>query len=69
LEEKAALPEAFNLRLSEPETQYVIYMMEKYGEDYKVLLALHELYMALRRYEINPIILVLLSHDLNFCLK
>ncbi|KAF6021524.1 NOP16 [Bugula neritina] len=37
LEEKAALPEAFNLRLSEPETQYAIYMMEKYGEDYKAM--------------------------------
>jgi len=37
LEEKAAIPEAFKLKLSEPATQYAIYMLEKYGDDYKAM--------------------------------
>ncbi|XP_067936716.1 nucleolar protein 16-like isoform X2 [Watersipora subatra] len=37
LEYKASLPENVKLRLSEPDTQYVIYMMENYGEDYKAM--------------------------------
>jgi len=37
LEERAAaIPSDERARLSEPEAQYAIYMMEKYDDDYKV---------------------------------
>ena len=36
LEEEANLPQPKTLKLSDPESEYCIYMMEKYGEDYKV---------------------------------
>ncbi|XP_060068250.1 uncharacterized protein LOC132548399 [Ylistrum balloti] len=37
LEAEANIPQRRRLRLSEPETRYCIYMMEKYGEDYKAM--------------------------------
>lgn len=37
LEAEANIPQKRRLRLSEPETRYCIYMMEKYGEDYKAM--------------------------------
>ena len=36
LERQANLPQERRLRLSNPDVQYAIYMIEKYGEDYKV---------------------------------
>ena len=37
MEAEASLPEMKVLTLSEPEVRYCTYMMDKYGEDYKVL--------------------------------
>ncbi|KAK3597767.1 hypothetical protein CHS0354_006125 [Potamilus streckersoni] len=37
LEDQAGLSPAKTLRLSEPDVQYCIYMMEKYGDDYKAM--------------------------------
>ena len=36
LEAEANAPQAKRLMLSEPEVNFCIHMMEKYGEDYKV---------------------------------
>ncbi len=36
LEEEANHPQERRLKYSDPEVRYCIYMMEKYGEDYKV---------------------------------
>ena len=38
LEREANAPQPKRFRLSEPDVRYCIYMMEKYGEDYKVSL-------------------------------
>ncbi|XP_013385162.1 nucleolar protein 16 [Lingula anatina] len=37
LEEQASIPQPRKVRLSQPEVKYCIYMMEKYGEDYKAM--------------------------------
>ena len=36
LEAEASVPEKRTLKFSEPELEFVTYMMNKYGEDYKV---------------------------------
>ena len=36
LEDEANQPQEKRMRVSEPEARYAIYMMEKYGDDYKV---------------------------------
>ena len=36
LEDEAAIPEERRLRMSGPDVDYCIYMLEKYGEDYEV---------------------------------
>lgn len=38
LERQAAVPETVRLKMSEPDSQYVVYMLDKYGDDYKVSL-------------------------------
>ena len=36
LEREASAPQPKRFRLSEPDVRYAVYMLEKYGEDYKV---------------------------------
>ncbi len=44
LEDEANIPQPRRVRLSQPDVRYCIYMMETYGEDYKVETFLESVY-------------------------